>query len=196
VKGVDHIELLDLNKIYTYADYYSWRFQERVELIKGRVFKMSPAPNRGHQKISTSLSAMVWNFFQEHPCEVYEAPFDVRLPIENKKGNKAETVVQPDLCVICDLSKLDDRGCEGAPDLVVEILSPGNSQKEMKQKYEVYEEAGVKEYWLINPLDKVTFIYTLNDDGTFVGQKPVIVTEPLTSYIFPDLQIDQSILFR
>jgi len=187
---------LNLDKVYTYADYYSWKFQERVELIRGKVFKMSPAPNRMHQEIAVALIGEFYNCFQNTSCKVYPAPFDVRLPINNETSNKTETVVQPDLCVVCDLSKLDDKGCFGAPDLVVEILSPGNSKKEMNQKFEIYQEAKVMEYWLVNPTEENVIIYLLNENGIFVGQKPVLEDIPLQSYIFPELKIDVSKIFQ
>lgn len=128
---ITKFEDLDLTKQYSYADYLTWQFQERLELIKGYVYKMSPAPARKHQQIVWNVSGVFWEKFKKGPCKVYQAPFDVRLP---KKGLSADkqtfTVLQPDLCVICDLDKLDDRGCVGAPDLVVEILSPGNTKRE------------------------------------------------------------------
>jgi Uma2 family endonuclease len=103
---------------------------------------------------------------------VYAAPFDVRLPIQNKKkDDEVTTVVQPDICVICDETKLDDRGCCGAPDLVIEILSPGNSRKEVRLKYDIYEEAGVLEYWLINPVEQNLVAYSLDNSGKFSGGK-------------------------
>ncbi|MEM7108860.1 MAG: Uma2 family endonuclease [Bacteroidota bacterium] len=181
---------LDLDKTYSYADYLTWRFQDRVELIKGKVFKMTPAPSRGHQGISIALSAIVWNHFRGNPCQVYEAPFDVRLSKNKTSDKNAKTVVQPDLCVICDPEKTDDRGCNGAPDLVVEILSPGNSKREMREKFEAYEESGVREYWIVNAMDKNVIIYLLNDQGIFVGLKPFIETDELVSSIFPELKID------
>ena len=193
---VTNFQSLDLSELYTYADYYSWRFQERVELIKGKVFKMSPAPNRVHQEVALQLTGVFFNHFHDNQCKIYPAPFDVRLPINKTSSDKTETVVQPDLCIVCDLDKLDDRGCFGAPDLVVEILSPGNSKKEMHQKYEVYQEAGVREYWLVNPQDENVIIYLLDEQGEFKGQKPVVDDIPLKSYIFPDLEIKLSELFN
>src|SRR5690606_15294096 len=122
-------------KVYTYADYYSWKFKERVELLKGKILKMSPAPSRQHQKISADISFELRKFLTGKTCQVFYAPFDVRL--ERVKNDKLiQNVVQPDICVICDLTKLDDRGCSGAPELIVEILSPGNTKKEMKYKFE------------------------------------------------------------
>ncbi len=194
---ITHVDQLDLSRVYTYADYYSWKFKERVELIKGKVFKMSSAPRISHQRISHRLVLKMGLFFEKKSCEVLSAPVDVCLPIESKTSTKSETVLQPDICVVCDQSKLEsDLLCFGAPDLVVEILSPSNSKKEMKYKYEVYEQSGVREYWIVNPAQKHTIIYTLNDEGTFIGQKPVVEDEVLTSYIFPNLKINQLDIFK
>src|ERR1700761_3418608 len=117
---------LDINKVYSYADYLKWNFKERVELIKGKLFKMSPAPNRMHQKLSVHITGHLWNYLRGNTCNLYSAPFDVRLPRKSANDTDIITVLQPDICVICDESKLDDKGCLGAPDIVVEILSPGN----------------------------------------------------------------------
>lgn len=191
---ITELSQLDLDKKYSYTDYLSWRLQERIELIRGRVVKMSPAPSRRHQKMATSLSALVWLHFRKMNCQVFEAPFDVRLPVP--RGEKDRTVVQPDLCVVCDLDKLDDRGCDGAPDLVVEILSPGNTTREMKDKYEVYEEAGVREYWLVDPEHEAVTVYLRNEQGIFIGLQPVTAGSELQSSIFPELKIDLQELFE
>jgi Uma2 family endonuclease len=186
---------LDLNGTYTYADYLKWTFEERLEIIKGKIFPMS-APARIHQKISGKLSYEIQKYLEGKKCEAYSAPFDVRLtPLKRNKSNKVHTVVQPDLCVICDLDKLDDRGCVGSPDLIIEILSPGNTRKEMREKYDVYEENGVKEYWLVEPQDKCVFVYVLNEAGKYIGLQPVTDEDILTSTVFPDLQIDLSRVF-
>lgn len=180
---ITNINQLDPNKVYTYADYLLWRLKERVELFKGKIFKMSPAPARTHQKISLNITRILDDFFRNHLCELYYAPFDVRLP--NKSG-EILTVVQPDLCVVCDLSKLDEKGCLGAPDLVVEILSPGNTKKEMDYKFSIYEEAGVLEYWLVHPTDKNVQIFVL-EHGRYIGLKPFTEGETITSRTFPEL---------
>ncbi len=187
------ISELDLSKSYSYAEYLTWQFKERVELIRGKILKMSPAPSREHQQISSKLHLQIGFYFENQPCEVYHAPFDVRLPIP--KGKRIETVVQPDLCVICDLEKLDKQGCNGAPDWVLEILSPGNSQKEMGAKFEVYQESGVKEYWIVNPLDQVVFAYVLNEEGVFIGKKPMVHGDMASPTIFPELNIDLAKVF-
>ena len=132
-------------------------------------------------------------YFLGKKCDIFAAPFDVRLPLPKSKikGNKIDTVVQPDLCVICDEDKLDKQGCLGAPDLVVEILSPGNSKKEMKYKFELYQEAGVLEYWVIDPEHNAVFAYHL-DTAThkFVAEIPPLTDEDvLKSKVFEGLEI-------
>ncbi len=141
---------IDLNKKYTYADYLTWLDDKRCELINGFVHLMTPVPKRKHQKISFLLGNKFYNHINKNNCEVYTAPFDVRLPRRNEITDKQiHTVVQPDISVICDLAKLDDRGCIGAPDLIVEILSPATAKKDMNDKFFLYQEAGVKEYWIV-----------------------------------------------
>ncbi len=187
---------LDVNAIYTYADYLTWQFQERLELIKGKIFKMSPAPSSSHQKISLELTGILYNFLKNKPCNLFVAPFDVRL-LDKKKSKEDQeiyTVVQPDLCVICDDSKIDERGAIGAPDLVIEILSPGNSNKEMKYKFDLYEEAGVLEYWIVNPADKTVFVFVLKENQ-YVGMHPLIEEDNMKSYLFPDLSFPLSGIF-
>lgn len=192
---ITSLEQLDLSKQYSYADYLKWHITERLELIRGYIRKMS-APSREHQAISRNLGRQIDAYFYTRKCEWYSAPFDVRIPRFDKKLEKdVLTVVQPAICVICDESKLDKRGCIGAPDLIVEILSPGNSKKEMKEKFEVYEEAGVKEYWIVNTLDKNVLIFTLNDTGKFIGQRPYVEDEIMNSYTFPELSIDLNKVF-
>ena len=118
---------IDASLTYSYAHYLTWLFDERVELIKGQIFKMSPAPSRFHQEISGHVFNLIFNHLKGQSCKVYIAPFDVRFPKESVANKDIYTVLQPDICVICDQAKLDDRGCIGAPDIVVEILSPGNN---------------------------------------------------------------------
>jgi Uma2 family endonuclease len=147
---------------YSYADYLSWDIDYMVELIKGKVFKQAAAaPRRIHQEIAGLIITRLTNHLTGKRCKAYIAPFDVRLPVKSKKNEDIFTVVQPDICVVCDPSKLDEMGCVGAPDLIMEILSPGSNSKELKNKYEVYEESGVSEYWIIHPSEKTLLIYTL-----------------------------------
>ena len=176
---------LDEGLTYSYANYLNWLFDERLELIKGKIYKMSPAPSRVHQQILTNFFKPIANFLDGMPCKVYVAPFDVRFPSKSKDDKDIYTVLQPDICVICDKSKLDDRGCLGAPDLVVEILSPGNNKKELLHKYQVYEEFGVKEYWIVSQSDQNILIYTLSNEGKYVPSKMFTLSEEVSSSVLP-----------
>ncbi|KAA5536686.1 Uma2 family endonuclease [Taibaiella lutea] len=193
---ITEIEQLEENGIYSYADYLTWRLKERLELIKGKIMKMSPAPGTYHQRVSLRLTNALSSQFEENACELFVAPFDVRLLDKRKtdSDNDIYTVVQPDLCIICDPAKIDEKGCIGAPDLIIELLSPGNSNKEMRIKFDLYEEAGVKEYWMVNLNEKCVFRYSLIEDR-FVGLQPVIETDILTSPLFPDLKLDLKNIF-
>jgi Uma2 family endonuclease len=177
---------LDLTKTYSYTDYLLWQFQDRVELIKGFILKISPAPSMIHQRISNNLTGCFYENMKRKPCNVFQAPFDVRLPIASAK--KDSTVVQPDLCIICDESKLDARGCNGTPDLMVEIISSNNSKHDVHTKFNLYQEAGVKEYWIIEPNDKIILVYTLVNNE-FIGLKPQVEGENIKSPLFPELNI-------
>ncbi|MBP2242231.1 Uma2 family endonuclease [Cytobacillus eiseniae] len=146
---------------YSYADYLSWDDGERLELIDGEVFNMSPAPSRRHQQVLRELSTIFSVFLRGKECEVFFAPFDVRLLAENKQDDEITHVVQPDLSVVCDQGKLDDKGCNGAPDMIVEILSPSSVKLDRWKKYQLYEKAGVKEYWLVDPINESVEIHLL-----------------------------------
>lgn len=186
---------LDLNKTYSYADYLKWTFEERLELIRGKIFKMTPAPAPIHQRISWIISGELYNALKNKSCQTYTAPFDVRL---SKKGEKEDrkifTVVQPDICVICDPSKVDARGCTGAPDIVIEILSPGNNEKELRFKYEVYEESGVKEYWIVSPQDKTFLKYTLTG-GHYTASRLMTTGEKVSTDILKGFVLDLDVVF-
>lgn len=161
---IDDINKLDFSKTYSYADYSNWRFKERVELIKGKIFAMSPTPGRLHQKVSLELTLSIGNQLKNSKCELYEAPFDVRFVREENSDEKITNVVQPDLCVVCDQNKLDDAGCLGAPDLIIEIISPSSSKKDAQNKYELYQEFGVKEYWLVHTTDQLVDVFDLKEE--------------------------------
>lgn len=187
---------LDLSKTYSYADYLQWKLEERIELIKGRIFKMSPAPSSTHQRISRTILVKLDVYLQKKTCEVFAAPFDVRLTKKSKSNQELTTVVQPDICVICDPSKIDESGCLGAPDIVVEILSPGNNKKELQNKYEVYEENGVQEYWIISPQDKTFFKYTLNKEGTYMPSRMLTVGNEVITPILPGFVMNLEEVFK
>jgi len=160
---------LDFNKRYSYADYLTWMDDVRRELHDGFIKLMTPAPSRQHQKISTNLTRVLSNFLIRKDCEVYHAPSDVRFPkdTKNQSDKLVYTVLQPDLYVVCDLSKLDDRGCLGAPDLIIEIISPKNSQRDTRDKFEIYQEHGVREYWIVSPNDETVTVFVLDEKGKF-----------------------------
>lgn len=195
---ITDISQLDLtNGVYSYADYLTWQFTEAVELIRGHIFPMA-GPNRRHQGISAVLSGHFYNYLLGNPCAYYAAPFDVRL-YDQRKSARANrdvyTVVQPDLCIVCDATKLDDAGCLGAPDLVVEILSPGNSAKEMRLKKELYEENAVREYWIIDPDHETAFQFVLTETNAYGPATILVSPEDLTSAVFPTLNVPLAEVF-
>ncbi len=192
---ITDLSQLDLNKKYSYADYLTWRFKEAVELIKGKLFILSPAPASWHQKIVGNLHGYIWNYFQKGQCNVYLAPFDVRLVKNKKSDSEIYTVVQPDICVICEDAKIDERGCIGAPDLIIEILSPYTAKKDMNEKYNLYEENGVQEYWVVFPDTKAINQYFLKD-GQYDFIDPLFMGQNITSTVFPDLTIELKDIFR
>lgn len=192
---VSDISLLDPAGTYSYSDYLKWSFEERVELIKGRLFKMSPAPNRGHQAISRNLFLVIGNFLSKRKCEAYYAPFDVRFPERQGLSDKETyTVVQPDICVICNLEILDDAGCNGAPDLIVEILSPSTSKKDLTNKFELYEEFKVKEYWVAYPGEKVLEVFYL-DGEKYSKSRKYVLGDHVESLVLQDLQLSIDEIF-
>jgi len=186
---------LDLSKTYSYADYLQWTFEDRLELIKGKIFKMTPAPASAHQRISWIISGELYSNLKNKSCKAYTAPFDVRLPRKGEnEDKKIITVVQPDICVICDPAKVDTRGCTGAPDIVIEILSPGNNQKELRNKYEVYEESGVIEYWIISPQDKTFLKYTLVE-GCYQPSRLMTIGDIIATNILPGFELNLETVF-
>lgn len=185
---------IDLSKSYSYADYYGWQIDERLELINGKVYVLSPAPTTNHQILTGYIFNRLSDFLEDKGCNVFISPFDVRLPGKSKEDKDITTVVQPDICVVCDKSKIDERGCIGAPDIMVEILSPGSSKKDLKQKQEVYEQSGVREYWVISPQNQWCIIYTLID-GKYNLSGPFVEGEFITSTVLPGFTLNLSTLF-
>ena len=187
---------------FTYADYLTWNFKERIELIRGKIFKMSPAPTISHQKVQANIFGNFFIFLKDKPCKVFTSPIDVRLkgkPFRKKKRRDDEitTVVQPDIIVVCDEEKLqDNRSVDGAPELVVEILSPGNTKTETKYKFDLYEENGVLEYWVVYPEYKQIHVYLLNEKEEYC--KPVIyeANENITSEVLKGLGIPMEDIFK
>lgn len=189
---------LDFNKRYSYADYLTWMDDVRRELFDGFIKLMTPAPSRKHQGISFNLSGLFRNYLINKPCKAYYAPSDVRLPkVKSKKSDQdIYTVVQPDLYVVCDLSKLDDRGCLGAPDLIIEIISPKNSQRDTKDKFEIYQSHGVREYWIVGPADETVNVFLLDESGKYQFKGLYAGDDKIPVNIFNgDLTIDLTEVF-
>ncbi|MDD4177899.1 MAG: Uma2 family endonuclease [Bacteroidales bacterium] len=188
---------LDTTKRYTYADYLTWMDDMRREIYDGFVKLMTPAPNLKHQEISFNLTGIFRNYLLKNKCKGFAAPSDVRLP--KNKNNSDETiytVLQPDLYVVCDLTKLDDRGCLGAPDLVIEITSPKTARRDLKDKYQIYEQHGVREYWIVNPSDENVLTFVLDANGKFQLAGLYAGDDKIPVHIFDgDLQIDLTEVF-
>ena len=192
LKPITDINQIDLAKSYTYADYLTWKFQERIELIFGKIFKMSPAPTSLHQHISVVLSSSMYNFAKGKRCRVCMAPFDVIRPVAPGISN---TVVQPDITVVCDPSKITELGCNGTPDLIVEVVSKSSITRDLHEKFGVYEQVGVKEYWIVHPIDRSLIIFVLDDTGKYQPSKPLTKGDIATSQVLPGLTIDLNELF-
>ncbi|CAD6873125.1 Uma2 family endonuclease [Methylomonas fluvii] len=195
---ITQLSQLDPNGTYSYADYLTWRLEESVELIKGKIMAMSPAPSRKHQSVSLNLSVSLGNHFKHKHCNVYVAPFDVKLYDRRKsllKDREVFSVVQPDLCVICDKEKLTEQGCDGAPDWIIEILSPGNSQRELRLKFQLYRESAVTEYWIVHPYEQTLYQFVLDQNQKYQLHAMHPGDEIATPYLFPDLQIDLNDVF-
>jgi len=150
------------DKRYTYADYYAWDDGKRWEIIDGIPYAMSPAPSRTHQRILVELVGQLRDFLKGKPCEVFPAPFDVRL---NALGDGDTDVFQPDILVVCDEAKLDEKGCNGAPDMVIEILSPSTAMRDRLLKFNAYQRAGVREYWIVDPDSKTVLVCILENEN-------------------------------
>lgn len=191
-REIQTLNEIDLSGTYSYASYLRWKFEERVELIRGKIFQMG-APWADHQRLLGFIHAEIYNHLRNHSCEVFAAPFDVRFPDHSKSNDQVYTVLQPDICVICDERKLDKRGCIGAPDIIIEILSPGNNRKELKNKFDIYEQYGVREYWIVSPSAHSLLKYVLNETGVFVTGKSYAGGTEFVSDILPGfcLNIDE-----
>lgn len=195
---ISHLDQLDLNQSYSYADYLTWQLKEAVELIKGKIMLMSPAPNVRHQDISTNLMRYLSNYFKQKKCRVYAAPFDVRLYDRKKsilKNQDIQTVVQPDLCVVCQSEILDKQGCNGAPDWIIEILSKGNSKREIHIKYELYQESGVSEYWLVFPEYQSIHQFVLNAQQHYELKQMYTNDDIAIPHLFPELEMNVNEIF-
>ena len=185
---------LPQEKRYTLADALTWDESERIELIYGDPFMMAP-PVRSHQKISGELFGQLHNYLKGKKCEVYAAPFAVRLFEQNDDyPEDVDTMVEPDISVVCDPGKLDDIGCKGAPDLVMEILSPTTQRHDRFIKFNLYQQAGVQEYWIVDPASKAVQVFVL-DDGRYVAKNFGTAEDTLKVNVLEDCTIDLSQVF-
>jgi Uma2 family endonuclease len=183
---------------YSYADYLTWDDDKRWEIINGEVYDMSPAPSNEHQTISWELSGQIRDYLKTNnkPCKAFHAPFDVRLPEGIKDHGKVIDVVQPDIVVVCDLSKLDDNGCQGAPDFIIEILSPSTAYKDHNIKRALYELNKVKEYWIVDPMAKIVTVYLLSEDNRY-GKSAIYEGKgKLKAVVLKGLEIDLDAVFK
>ncbi len=197
--NITQLSQLDLNQTYSYADYLTWNFDDALELIKGKIMLMSPAPNVKHQDISTNLMRTLSVFFRHKHCRLYAAPFDVRLYDRKKSILASEdihTVVQPDLCVICHPEILDKQGCNGAPDWIIEILSKSTAQRDMNIKYDLYRESGVTEYWIVFPEEQAIHQFVLADNKEYQLKHMYTDGDIATPYLFPELACDLTEVFE
>lgn len=163
--------ILDKNKRYTYADYLTWLDNKRRELLDGFIRLMSPAPSSTHAEVSSNMIVILGGYIKNNNggCKAFTAPFDVRLPKKPDEitDDKIYTVVQPDICIVCDKSKIDKRGCLGAPDMVIEITSVSSQKYDFNDKFNLYEAAGVKEYWVVSPKEKAVNVFILQENGKY-----------------------------
>lgn len=182
------------DRIYTYSQYKNWPESERWEIIDGEPYNMSPAPGMTHQKISGKIFRTIGNYLEGKSCQVFSAPFDVFLREKNQSEEDIKNIVQPDLSIICDESKLSEKGCTGAPDIVIEIISPSTASHDQITKLRLYEKHGVKEFWLFHPVDRIVWKYILEKD---VYGKPEIFdfTSKPSFNLFPDLELDLMKIF-
>lgn len=180
---------------YTYGDYLSWPETERWEIIEGIPYMMAP-PSRIHQEVLGELFRQISNYLLNKPCKVYTAPFGVRLPSGNEKSDlEINTVVEPDIVAVCDHSKLDEQGCKGAPDLIIEIISPSSVKNDMLKKFNRYEKAGVKEYWIVEPNGKIVTVFVLGENGKYGRPEVYSEDNEIQVSIFNDLKIDLKPVF-
>lgn len=189
---------LDLTKRYTYADYLTWFDEVRRELFDGFIKMMCPAPNLKHQVVSSNVNGIFWQYLRGKKCKVLCAPSDVRLP--KKKDEKSDkqiyTVVQPDVFVVCDPSKLDERGCLGAPDLIIEIVSPKNAKRDVVEKKKLYEEHGVNEYWIVQPQDEMLSVFNLDSQGKYQLINIYAGDDKVKVNCLPDFYVDLTEVFE
>jgi len=153
-------------KTFTYGDLREWPEDERWEILDGEPFAMTPGPDVDHQRVSRNLSTLIHRFLEGKTCELFVAPFDVLLPTADEDDDEVVNVLQPDIMVVCDPEKVTRRGIRGAPDFVVEILSPSTASRDQIRKRRIYERHGVREYWVIDPSNRMVTVYRRRPKGS------------------------------
>lgn len=184
-----------LQDIFTFKDYLQWDREERWELRNGVARAMPPSPGPRHQEVVLEIAARFRDQLAGKPCRPYVAPLDVRLPEGDEPDDEIRTVVQPDVMVICDPSRMDRRGYRGAPDLVVEVVSPASAASDLREKVELYERHGVKEYWVCHPEDRILFRFVRGPDGQYGRTRIFSDSENVPCDAVPGLYLDLSGVF-
>ena len=186
---------LPAEKRYTYADALSWDESDRIELVYGDPVMMSP-PSRVHQETVMAMLLQIGAYLNGKRCKVYPAPFGVRLfEEESDSPYDVDTLVEPDITVVCDPDKLDDAGCKGAPDLIIEVLSPSTQRYDRVTKFNLYQRAGVQEYWIVDPDSRVVSVYTL-EDGAYHAAAVYSAGSSVPVGVLEDCKIDLSAVFQ
>ena len=187
-------------KQWTYADYCDLDDEERYEIMEGKLIPISaglPGPGRQHVEATSEIFAQISHFLRGKPCRAYHAPCDVILPDEGEDDDQAHTVLQPDIFVLCDLSKFKAHGCVGAPDMAIEVLSPYSISRDICEKKYLYEKHGVQEYWIVDPANHVVYVYLL-EEGHYREVIHIIASsrsEPITCSVLPGLAVDMQAVF-
>lgn len=180
---------------YTYADVLTWDENERVEIIDGEAVMMAPPLSRAHQGISFEICRQLGNYLKGKRCKAYSAPFAVRLfETDGDNPEDVDTMVEPDISIVCDPSKLDKHGCKGAPDMVVEILSPSTQRHDRFTKFSLYQRAGIREYWIVDPDSKTAQSFIL-EDGHYSVKEFGTAGDKMKVNVLEDCIIDLSELF-
>jgi Uma2 family endonuclease len=186
--------LPEKNKKYTYADYLTWSEEERWEIINGVPY-LQAAPTWQYQAVLLELARQFANYLQDKSCRVFTAPFDLRIPEANEKDEETTNVVQPDIIIICDNSGLKKTGYYGVPELIIEVVSPSTGQKDKIEKFNLYEKAGVKEYWIVEPDEKVVMVFTL-EEGRYGRPQMYSEEDKVKVSIFDNLVIELKPVFE
>lgn len=180
---------------YTYRDYLQFTFDEMVEIIKGKLFKMSPGPSTDHQKVSRNISGILYNYLKGRKCQFFSAPYDVIFPQDGKSFMDSDRVVQPDIVVVCDQDKIKETGCFGAPDWIIEILSPNTTKKDLQDKFDLYEESKVGEYWIVEPRNQTVEVFVL-ENNIYKRITTYVREDQVTSHTLPELTIELEDVFE